>query len=150
MKPKILFKRLFCAHGAVLLALRGEGPSARGFIGSNVTTPNMVSTPPSNQDPNLSRVFTTFSATNPSIYLDIDRDKAQVLGVSLSAVFQALQASLGGLYVNDVNLYGRRWQVQVQAEAEDRKSVDDIYRINVRTNERNILPFQSPLAARRL
>lgn len=49
-----------------------------------------------NQDPNLSRVFTTFSAANPSIYLDIDRDKAQVLGVQLNAVFQALQASLGG------------------------------------------------------
>jgi len=49
-----------------------------------------------NQNPRLSRVFTTFSATNPSIYLDIDRDKAQILGVPLNAVFQALQASLGG------------------------------------------------------
>jgi multidrug efflux pump subunit AcrB len=53
-----------------------------------------------NQNPQLSRVFTTFSATNPSIYLDIDRDKAQILGVPLNAVFQALQASLGGYYVN--------------------------------------------------
>ena len=49
-----------------------------------------------NQDPKLNRVFSTFSATDPSIYLDIDRDKAQILGVPLSAVFQALQASLGG------------------------------------------------------
>ena len=59
-----------------------------------------------NQDPKLSRVFSTFSATNPSIYLDIDRDKVQVLGVSLNDVFQALQASLGGYYVNDMNLFG--------------------------------------------
>ena len=51
-----------------------------------------------NEDPRLTRVFSTFSATNPSIYLDIDRDKAQILGVPLNNVFQALQASLGGYY----------------------------------------------------
>jgi multidrug efflux pump subunit AcrB len=51
-----------------------------------------------NQDSKLARVFSTFSATNPSIYLDIDRDKAQVLGVDISNIFQALQASLGGYY----------------------------------------------------
>ena len=83
----------------------------------------------------LSRVFSTFSATNPSIFLDIDRDKAQILGVPLSAVFQALQASLGGYFVNNMNLFGRTWQVQVQAEAADRASIDDIYRINVRNGK---------------
>ena len=56
-------------------------------------------------------------ATNPSIYLDIDRNKVQVLGVQLNDVFQALQASLGGFYVNDLNLFGRRWQVNIQAKA---------------------------------
>jgi hydrophobe/amphiphile efflux-1 (HAE1) family protein len=101
-----------------------------------------------NQNPELSRVFTTFSATNPSIYLDIDRDKAQILGVPLSAVFQALQASLGGFYVNDVNLYGRRWQVQVQAEADDRNNVDDIYRINVRNNNGKMIPLRSLVEVR--
>jgi len=101
-----------------------------------------------NQNPELSRVFTTFSATNPSIYLDIDRDKAQILGVPLSAVFQALQASLGGFYVNDINLYGRRWQVQVQAEADDRNNVDDIYRINVRNNEGKMIPLRSLVEVR--
>jgi hydrophobe/amphiphile efflux-1 (HAE1) family protein len=101
-----------------------------------------------NQNPQLSRVFTTFSATNPSIYLDIDRDKAQILGVPLNAVFQALQASLGGYYVNDTNLYGRRWQVQVQAEADDRSKVDDIYRINVRNNEGKMIPLRSLVEVR--
>src|SRR3954447_26393982 len=85
-----------------------------------------------NQDPRLSRVYSTFSAATPSIYLNIDRDKAQILKVDLSAIFQALQASLGGYYVNDMNLFGRTWQVQVQAESDDRASIDDIYRINVR------------------
>ena len=101
-----------------------------------------------NQNPQLSRVFTTFSATNPSVFLDIDRDKALILGVPLSAVFQALQASLGGFYVNDVNLFGRRWQVQVQAEADDRDKVDDIYRINVRSNEGRMIPLRSLVEVR--
>ena len=96
-----------------------------------------------NADPKLSRVFSTYSATNPSIYLSIDRDKAQILGVPLNDLFQVLQASLGGFYVNDVNLFGRRWQVQVQAEADDRSSIDDIYRINVRSTDGKMIPLRS-------
>lgn len=101
-----------------------------------------------NQNPQLTRVFSTFSATNPSIYLDIDRDKAQILGVQLNAVFQALQASLGGYFVNNMNLFGRTWQVQVQAEASDRTNIDDIYRINVRSSEGKMIPLRSLAAAR--
>ena len=61
----------------------------------------------------------------------------------MSAVFQALQASLGGYFVNNINLFGRTWQVQVQAEADDRASVDDIYRINVRNAEGKMIPLRS-------
>jgi multidrug efflux pump subunit AcrB len=96
----------------------------------------------------LARVFSTFSATNPSFYLDIDRDKAQVLGIDISSVFQALQASLGGYYVNDMNLFGRTWQVQVQAEAEDQASVDDIYRIHVRNSKGEMIPLRSLVETR--
>ncbi len=101
-----------------------------------------------NQNPDLNRVFTTFSATNPSVFLDIDRDKAQILGVPLSSVFQALQASLGSYYVNDMNLFGRTWQVQVQAEAADRASIDDMYRINVRSNAGKMIQLRSLVDAR--
>ncbi|HET9688920.1 MAG TPA: efflux RND transporter permease subunit, partial [Pseudolabrys sp.] len=101
-----------------------------------------------NQNPQLSRVFSTYSATNPSIYLDIDRDKARILGVEISSIFQALQTSLGGFYVNDINLFGRTWQVQVQAEAEDRGSVDDIYRINVRSADGKMVPLRSLVEVR--
>src|SRR5262249_33155243 len=94
-----------------------------------------------NQNPQLTRVFSTFSATTPSIFLDIDRDKARILGVEISSIFQALQTSLGGFYVNDMNLFGRTWQVQ--AEAEDRASVDDIFRINVRSAEGKMVPLRS-------
>jgi hydrophobe/amphiphile efflux-1 (HAE1) family protein len=101
-----------------------------------------------NQDPRLSRVFSTFSPSTPSLYLDIDRDKAQVLKVDLSSIFQTLQASLGGYYVNDMNLFGRTWQVQVQAEAEDRNQVDDIYRINVRNSDGQMIPLRSLVEVR--
>ncbi|MBI2253188.1 MAG: multidrug efflux RND transporter permease subunit [Proteobacteria bacterium] len=101
-----------------------------------------------NQEPQLSGVFTTFSATSPSIFLDIDRDKVQVLGVALNDVFQALQAYLGGYYVNDVNLFGRTWQVQIQAEALDRSRVDDVYRINVRNKDGKMVPLRSLLEVR--
>ncbi|HUA78241.1 MAG TPA: efflux RND transporter permease subunit, partial [Acetobacteraceae bacterium] len=82
------------------------------------------------------------------IYLDIDRDKTQVLGVKLSDVFQALQAMLGGFYVNDINLFGRTWQVQVQAEAADRARVSDIYRIHVRSAGGQMIPLRSLVEAR--
>lgn len=125
----------------VLQDLRGSEPKAlaqalRGLVVA------------ANQDPQLARVFSTFSATNPSIYLDIDRDKAQVLGVPLNNVFQALQASLGGYFVNNMNLFGRTWQVQVQAEAEDRSAIDDIYRINVRSSDGKMIPLRSLVEVR--
>jgi hydrophobe/amphiphile efflux-1 (HAE1) family protein len=125
----------------VLEDLRGGDPKAlaqalRGLVVA------------ANQEPQLTRVFSTFSATNPSIYLDIDRDKVQILGVQLSDVFQALQASLGGFYVNDINLFGRRWQVNVQAEASDRANVDDIYRINVKNADGKMIPLRSLLEVR--
>ncbi len=101
-----------------------------------------------NQDLQLSRVFTTFSATTPSVFLDIDRDKARILGVDINSIFQALQTSLGGFYVNDINLFGRTWQVQVQAEAQDRASVDDIYRINVRSTGGQMVPLRSLVEVR--
>ena len=125
----------------VLQDLRGGDPKALAQVVRGLVVA-------ANQDPQLARVFSTFSATNPSIYLDIDRDKAQILGVELSSVFQALQASLGGFYVNDMNLFGRTWQVQVQAEAADRSSVDDIYRINVRNAEGKMIPLRSLVEVR--
>jgi hydrophobe/amphiphile efflux-1 (HAE1) family protein len=120
----------------VLQDLRGGEPKAMAQALRGLTVA-------ANQNPQLTRVFSTFSATNPSIYLDIDRDKAQIIGVPLNTVFQALQASLGGYFVNNMNLYGRTWQVQVEADATDRAKIDDIYRINVRNNEGKMIPLRS-------
>ncbi|MDB5545383.1 MAG: bepG [Hyphomicrobiales bacterium] len=101
-----------------------------------------------NQEPSLNRVFSTFSVATPSVFLDIDREKASVLGLKMNSIFQALQASLGGYYVNDFNLFGRTWQVQLQAEAADRSSISDIYRINVRNESGDLIPLRSVVEVR--
>ena len=96
-----------------------------------------------NQQPELSNVYSTFSTDTPMIYLNIDRDKAQTLGVLPSDIFQALQASLGGYYVNDFNIFGRTWQVIIQAEEADRNDISDIYRINVRNASGTMVPIRA-------
>jgi HAE1 family hydrophobic/amphiphilic exporter-1 len=96
-----------------------------------------------NQQPELANVYSTFSTNTPQIYLDIDRDKAQTLGILPSDIFAALQATLGGFYVNDFNLFGRTWQVIIQGEAQDRREVDDIYRVNVRNASGQMVPLRA-------
>ena len=96
-----------------------------------------------NQDDRLRAVFTLFSANTPQLYLDLDRDKVQQLGIPVSDVFSAMQATLGGYYVNDFNLFGRTWQVMIQGEAEDRDAVPDIYRIYVRSKAGEMVPLSA-------
>jgi hydrophobe/amphiphile efflux-1 (HAE1) family protein len=96
-----------------------------------------------NQDDRLTGVYTTFSAATPQIYLDIDRERVQTLGIDVSDVFNALQSTLGGYYVNDFNLFGRTWQVLVQGQEQDRAVVDDIYRIHVRNDAGQMVPVRA-------
>jgi multidrug efflux pump subunit AcrB len=96
-----------------------------------------------NQDPRLTRVFSTFAANTPSLFLDVDREKAQALGVRISDIFTALQATLGGFYVNDFNAFGRSWQVNIQAEGTDRDDIPDLWRIHVRNNKNEMVPLRS-------
>jgi hydrophobe/amphiphile efflux-1 (HAE1) family protein len=119
-----------------LEALEGQDPAAMGSV-----TGGLIGA--ANRDPRLARVFSTFTATNPSIYLDIDRAKAQALGLNMSDVFTSLQATLGGVYVNNFNLYGRTWQVNVQGEASDRGDIPDIWQIYVRNSVGQMVPIRS-------
>jgi hydrophobe/amphiphile efflux-1 (HAE1) family protein len=96
-----------------------------------------------NQDPRLTQVFSMYTARTPSLYLDIDRDKAQALGVNISDIFTALQATLGSYYVNDFNLYGRTWQVNIQGEALDRTDVPALWKIYVRNRMGTMVPLRS-------
>ncbi|MEM7177794.1 MAG: multidrug efflux RND transporter permease subunit [Pseudomonadota bacterium] len=101
----------------------------------------MVTT--ANADPMLTRVYTTFSANTPQLYLDLDRKRLQTLGVEVSELFLAMQANLGGYYVNDINLFGRTWQVNVQAEQKYREQVGDIGRIHVRNKDGEMVPIRA-------
>jgi multidrug efflux pump len=101
-----------------------------------------------NQNPALSGVFTTYAANNPQLYLDIDREKVQTLGIEVSTVFNTLQSVLGSFYVNDFNLFGRTWQVNIQGEALDRSHIDDVFRINVRNARGDMVPLRAFASAR--
>src|SRR5204862_6411614 len=73
----------------------------------------------------------TFRGGVPQVYLDIDREKAEKMGVKLDDVFSTLQANLGSVYVNDFNKFGRTYQVRVQADARCRGDTDTIRRLEV-------------------
>jgi HAE1 family hydrophobic/amphiphilic exporter-1 len=96
-----------------------------------------------NQEPRLARVFTTFAADTPQLFLELDREKTQVLGVRVSDVFDALQGTLGGLYVNDFNVFGRTWQVNIQADAPYRSRLADIEAIHVPNDRGEMVPLTS-------
>jgi HAE1 family hydrophobic/amphiphilic exporter-1 len=100
-----------------------------------------------NQQPELALVFSTYNAETPQIFLDIDRNRAQILGVSVSDVFLALQATLGGYFINQFNAQGRVWQVNIAAGAGDRSQIEDIYRINVANAKGEMVPLRSLLRA---
>jgi hydrophobe/amphiphile efflux-1 (HAE1) family protein len=124
-----------------LEALEGQDPVKLGGVMQGVVAS-------ANQDPRLARVFSTFTATTPSAYLDIDRDKAQALGLSMSDVFTALQSTLGGFFVNNFNLYGRTWQVNIEGEAGDRRDISNIWQIHVRNRLGEMVPMRSIAALR--
>ncbi|HTP93367.1 MAG TPA: multidrug efflux RND transporter permease subunit [Xanthobacteraceae bacterium] len=96
-----------------------------------------------NSQPELAGIFSTYAADTPQIYLDIDRDKAQVLGIKISDIFNALQATLGSFYINDFNVFGRTWQVNVQAETPFRGHTEDIDRIYVRNAKGGMVPIRA-------
>ena len=120
----------------VLEALQGQSPNDLAAVlrGLLVTA---------NSQPELAGVFSTYAADTPQIYLDIDRDKAQVLGVKISDIFNALQSTLGSFYINDFNVFGRTWQVNLQAEIAFRQRLDDIERIYVRNARGGMVPLRA-------
>ena len=91
--------------------------------------------------PEMGNVVNTFRSNVPSYKVDIDLDKVQTLGIPATDAYSALQTFLGGLYVNDFNVFGRTWQVMVQAEPEFRTEPRDINRFYVRTGGGDMVPL---------
>ena len=94
-----------------------------------------------NAQSGLTGLATTFRASVPQLFADIDRTKVKTLDTPLTAVFGALQAYLGSAYVNDFNKFGRTYQVRVQADHEFRVQRDDIKRLDVRNQNGSMIPI---------
>jgi HAE1 family hydrophobic/amphiphilic exporter-1 len=120
----------------MLESLDGADPTALGSVAKGLLDQ-------ANQDPRLARVFSTYGASAPSLYLDIDREKAQELGVSINDIFAALQTTLGGFYINDFNLFGRTWQVNLQGDAAGRRDIPALWDIYVRNASGTMVALQS-------
>jgi multidrug efflux pump len=95
--------------------------------------------------PELAGLFTGYQVNVPQLYADIDRTRAQQLGVAVTDVFDTLQIYLGSLYVNDFNVFGRTYSVRVQADAAFRAHADDIGRLKVRSASGDMVPLAAVL-----
>jgi multidrug efflux pump len=93
------------------------------------------------QRPEIGNVVNTFRSNVPSYKVDVDLDKVQTLGIPATDAYDALQTFLGGLYVNDFNVFGRTWQVMVQAKPEFRTEPRDINRFYLRTGGGDMVPL---------
>jgi hydrophobe/amphiphile efflux-1 (HAE1) family protein len=91
--------------------------------------------------PELQGVFTTFSAQVPQIQLDIDRDQAKLLGVDVDEAYATLQSTFSSYYVNDFNMKGRIYRVQMQADAPYRTHVEDLRNVLIRTRDGGAIPI---------
>ncbi len=91
--------------------------------------------------PGVVQVFSLFETKTPQLYLDIDRTKAQLLGINVPDVFAALQIYLGSIFVNDFNLFGRTYRVLAQADSQYRSDTKDVLKIRVRNKDGVTVPL---------
>jgi multidrug efflux pump len=94
-----------------------------------------------NADPRFAGVFTLFRANTPQLFVNIDRTKCEALEVPIDSVFATLQVYMGGQFVNLINLFGRTWQVQVEADAQYRTDADEIRLLEVRNKLGQMIPL---------
>jgi hydrophobe/amphiphile efflux-1 (HAE1) family protein len=116
---------------------RGEGGAARL---SEVTQQLLGAV---HKDPMFGQVNTLWRANTPQLYVETDREKAKLAGVSLDELYGTLAATLGTYYVNDFNKYGRTWQVLMSADPAYRKRPDDVGAVFVRSSRGGMVPLAS-------
>jgi hydrophobe/amphiphile efflux-1 (HAE1) family protein len=95
------------------------------------------------KNPKVAQVFSLFNTSSPRIEAEIDRDRAQLLGVQPTQVYQALGTYLGSTYVNDFNLLGRTFRVTAQAEPTARDDLADVGRLQVRSSSGEMVPLSA-------
>lgn len=115
--------------------------SGKGYRALEQATFGMMGA--ANQEDGLTNVFSLFNTGTPRIYADLDREKAQLLGVQPADVFSTLQVYLGSSYINDFNLFGRTYRVTAQADAPFRNDPSDITGLRVRAASGGMVPLGS-------
>ncbi|MDP5338147.1 MAG: efflux RND transporter permease subunit, partial [Nodularia sp. (in: cyanobacteria)] len=96
-----------------------------------------------NQTPGLQAVFSTFAAETPQLLVEVDRDRAKALQVSIDDIFRTLQTALGSQYVNDFNLQQRNYRVYIQADQQFRSNPKDIGQLYVRSQTNRMIPLRN-------
>ena len=118
-----------------------EDRAGRGSQALRAATESLVTR--AAQTPGIAATFSLFETSTPQVYLNIDRTKAQLLGINVQDVFNALQIYIGSSYVNDFNLFGRTFRVTAQARDEDRQHIRDVLKIRVRNSNGDTVPLGS-------
>ncbi len=122
----------FDSHGRVLLSASKKDAQGKPLPPGEGET---------NSPPLLQKLVTIFTVKSPQKYFDLDRQQCERLGVNPSDVFSTLQIYLGSLYANDFNLFGRTWQVNIQAMGQFRNRVEDVRRLKVRNKTGGMVPL---------
>lgn len=103
-----------------------------------------------NKNPALSNVRTTFSVSTPQYQIDLDREKARVMNVSIDAIYTVMQSTFGNVYVNDFTYQGRNFRVTVQSEAKFRRTPDDLRYVYVKSNDGQLVPLSTLIKVKRV
>jgi multidrug efflux pump len=126
--------------------LQVEDRSGAGLLALQGAVANVAAK--GNSQAGLVGLFSSFSANQPQLYVDVDRIKAKKQGVSLNDVFETLQVYLGSAYVNDITLFNRNWQVNVQADAKYRLRPEDVGRLRVRNANGEMVPLETMITVK--
>ncbi len=103
-----------------------------------------------NRTPGIANAFTTFSASTPQVYVDVDRDKAQMLKVPVTNIFEAMRVFMGSAYVNDFNMFGRTYRVTAQADGDYRLNEESVSKIRVQSTDGQMVPLGSLVTFREI
>ncbi len=100
--------------------------------------------------PEVGSINTVFRAAVPQVYAEVDRDKVLKQGISLSSVYQTMQAFMGSAYINQFNRFGRQWRVFLQSEGEQRQDVNDMSTYYVRNGRGDMVPLSAFVTTKRV
>jgi hydrophobe/amphiphile efflux-1 (HAE1) family protein len=120
-----------------------EDLTGRGSVALNDATQALLGVARAQPELNPQSLFSSFSASTPQFFYNLDRTKAKLLGLSLPDVFNTLQIYLGSLYVNDFNLFGHTFRVTLQADKESRAAASDLSKLFVRNSTGGMVPLNS-------